>query len=186
MDLFKTICNSLTELTIKLRNIDDQFIAQLLRGHDFQNLSKLRINCTEITRIEKKLFDGFPVLESLDLSFNIKLETVDSCAFSSLNKLKELSLNHNYLTSLHPESFIGLSNLIKLDLSSNYLTNLEPQVFKDLANLKELDLYNNELTHFDLSIIEYIGRIDRINLSMNPIKNNKEILDHYNKKKFSF
>ena len=185
IDLFKTICSSLTDLTIISENVDNEFIAKLLCGHNFQNLSKLIINASEITRIEKKLFDGFPVLESLYLSYNKQLETIDSCAFSSLNRLKKLSLNNNNLTSLHPESFIGLRNLIELDLSNNYLTHLEPQVFKDLANLEDLDLYNNKLTHFDLRIMEYIGKINRIFLSMNPIENKKEILYVY-KKEFSF
>lgn len=185
-DLFKNICKSLTYLTIKLRNFDDEVIAKLLCGHNFQNLSNLIIKCTEITKIENKLFDGFPVLESLDLSYNKELETIDSCAFSSLNRLKELRMYNNKLTILHPESFFGLSNLIKLDLSNNKLTHLEPQIFKDLANLEDLDLYNNELTHFDLSIMEYIGKINQINLSMNPIENEKEILYNYNKEKFWF
>ena len=185
-DLFKTICNSLSDLTIKLENVDDELITKLLCGHIFQNLLKLSIYCTEITKIEKKLFDGFPVLESLYLSYNKELETIDSCAFSSLNKLKELKLYNNNLTSLNPESLTGLSNLIELNLSNNNLTHLEPQVFKDLANLKHLDLHYNKLRHFELSIMEYIDKINRINLSNNPIENKKEILNHYNEKKFSF
>ena len=74
-----------------------------------------------------------------------ELKTIDSCAFSSLNKLKELKFYNNNLTSLNPElrhfdlrimEYIDKIN--RINLSNN-----------PIENKKEiLDQYNEEKFSF--------------------------------------
>ena len=117
-DVFKTICYQLEELSIKFQNIDDESIAKLLCGHNFSNLLSLKVSYSKITRLEKKLFDGFPMLQSLNVSKNTELKTIDLNAFSNLKNLKYLHLKKNQLSELDPGLFSGLANFDTLYLAS--------------------------------------------------------------------
>ena len=64
-DVFKTICFQLEELSIKIKNMDDESIAKLLCGHNFPSLLSLKVSKSKITRLEKKLLDGFPMIQIL-------------------------------------------------------------------------------------------------------------------------
>ena len=152
-DLFKSICNQLEYLSMELFNMNDKSIPKLLDGHHFSNLSKLSIFSSKITRLEKKHFDRFPTLNSLNISSNRKLKTIDKDAFSNLKSLKKLSLNFN-----------------------NQLFELDPELFFGLSNLEILDLGYNKLRCFDLKIIDYIVSIKKIDLICNSIVNQEEII----------
>ena len=115
-DLFKNICIQLEELSIKFGNMDDESITKLLYGRNFPKISSLSICNSKITRLEKKLFDGFPMLQSLKVSNNTELKTIDKDAFSDLKNLKYLHLKNNKLSELDPELFSGLVNFEMLYL----------------------------------------------------------------------
>ena len=155
------MCNQLEDLSIELRNMNDENLSQLLYGKNLPNLSKLFIKNSKITRLEKKLFDGFPMLQSFNLSSNYELKTIDKEAFSNLKNLKELELSGNKLSEFGPEMFLGLVNLEKLGLT------------------------NNNLTHFDVKIKDYIVNIKEIHLDRR-IENKKEIRNHFKKSKIMF
>lgn len=161
-DLFKNICNQLEELEISFINMNDEIISKLLYGHNFPNLSKLNISCSNITRLEKRLFDGFPMLQSLKLSDNRKFKTIDRDTFSNSKNLTQLDFFHNNLSELDAELFSCLKNLEKLDLSYN------------------------KLTHFDLKIMDYFVNIKEIYLRANPIVNKEEIMGYYKQSKIKF
>lgn len=158
-DVFKNICNQLEGLFIYYNLINNVNMSKLLYGHYFPNLKVLFIKLSHITRLEKKLFNGFPMLQSLHVSRNFTLKTIDKDAFSNLK------------------------NLTKLILSTNNLSELDPEVFLCLANLEELRLNENNLRHFDLKIMDYIPNIKEICLNKNPIENKQEILDHFKESK---
>ena len=160
-DLFKNICNQLEDLSIELFNMNDEIISKLLYGHNFPNLSKLNISCSKITRLEKRLFDGFPILQSFKLSDNRELKTIDKDTFSNLKNLTHLDFFHSNLSEFDPELFSCLKNLEKLDLSYN------------------------KLTHFDLKIMDYFVNIKEIDFRQNPIMNKQEILDHFKQSKIN-
>ena len=151
LDLFANISNRLEELCIQLNNIDDESMSKLLFRHFFPNLSNLNISNSNITRLEKKLFEGFPMLQSLKIFRNRGIKTIDKEAFSNLK------------------------NLTNLDLSLNSLSELDPDLFSCLVNLEYLDLEHNKLRHFDLKSMDYIVNIREIDLSHNPIENKEEI-----------
>ena len=78
--------------------------------------SLLKISLSKITRVEKKLFDGFPMLQSLDLSHNSKLKTIDKDSFSNLKNLTTLLLFSNDLSEFDPQLILCLKNLENLSL----------------------------------------------------------------------
>ena len=56
------------------------YISKLLKGNNFTNVLKLEIGCSlKITRLQKNLFNGFPIL--LFIIFQIKC----TCKFNILN-----------------------------------------------------------------------------------------------------
>ena len=118
-DVFKTIRFQLEELSIKFQNIDDESIGKLLCGHNFSNLLSFKVSYSKITRLEKKLFDGFPMLQRLKVSHNQELKTIDIDAFANLKNLKYLHLKKNQLSELDPELFSGLVSFEKLYLASD-------------------------------------------------------------------
>ena len=66
--------------------------------------------------------------------------------FSSCDRLEQLILSGNQLSSLAAYSFPALSFLTKLDLSHNVITNISPKAFLNLGHsVKTLDLRGNLL-----------------------------------------
>lgn len=115
---------------------------------------------SRIIRLDKKLFDGFPMLKKLEIATNHELKTIEIDAFSNLKNLKKLKLHYN-------------QNLSELD----------PELFSCLANFEEFDLSYNKLRHFNLKIIDYIVKIKEIHLYGNWFKNKEEILDYFEQSK---
>ena len=161
-DLFANICNQLEDLEIALNNLNNKIILKLFYGHNFRNLLSLDISKSKNTRLEKTLFDGFPILHSLNLSENVKLKKIDKDAFSNLK------------------------NLTHLYISYNNLSEIDPEMFSCLKKLKNLDLRYNKLAHFDLKIMDYFVNLKEIDLRENPIVNKQEIMDYFKQSKITF
>lgn len=204
-DLFRNLCNRLKDLSICKMNIDNEKLAKLFQSHNFPNLEKLKIAYCEITKLEKKLIEGFPTLQSLTIinpyensnkqlrvikndafsnltnlvSLNLhgnSIETIDQRNFSGLINLNTLVLSFNRIESIENNTFSDLNNLKKLDLSDNKLSILNPKSFIGLENLEYLDLKSNKLKYFDLKNIDHISNVKKIVLLNNPILNRNDIL----------
>ena len=145
-DLFKNICNQLEYLKIRLNNLNDENISKLLIGHNFLNVLDLEIFNSKIIRLDKKLFDGFPNLQSFYAKYNQALKTIDKDAFSNLNNLKLLGLNfNNQFSYLDPELFSYLKDLEKLDLRYNIFTQIDLKMFNYINKIKEIDVSNHRM-----------------------------------------
>ena len=201
-NLFKNrLCHQLEEIWINVSNFQDECLSHMFYGCHFPILKSLFIcGSDHIEKIEKKLFDRFPILQALSISNHIRLRKIDQDAFcdlkqliylnlranciqslckmhfSGLKNLRYLRLSKNKLKHIEENLFSSLSNLKALDLSFNNLNVLNPNSFSGLRNLKFLDLKNNELRTFDLRILDYIEQIELIDLSENQIDNKDEIL----------
>ena len=154
-DVLKNICHQLEELSIRFYNMNNIYIYKLLYGHHFSNLIRLEINSSKITILGKKLFDGFPMLQTLIVNHNTRLKAIEKDAFFNLKKLKRLVLCLN-----------------------RELSEINPELFSCLANLEELDLNGNKLRHFDLKIMDYIVNIKVIYLNGKRFVNKEEIIDY--------
>ena len=213
-DFNLSLSNNLQELMIGLSNIGNEQITKLFDGQIFPNLKSLKISLkiysNLITKLEKKMFEGFPMLKIFSISDNEELRIIDYDAFSSLTnlvdlqlignsiekidhrtfsaltKLETLDLNRNQIECIEENTFSNLKNLTKLNLGNNLLSTLKPKSFYGLRNLKQLNLYHNKLSDFDLRIMDNFEKIEIIDLYSNHIqKDNIEIVKHIIEKNHS-
>ena len=84
-------------------------------------------------------------LKTLDMSFNA-IKTIDDRTFSSLNNLKSLNLNGNYLlVKIEIDGFKGLGNLLSLTLKESNVDTLKSSVFSDLQSLENLAISSKQV-----------------------------------------
>ena len=202
VNFFDNLCNQLEKIIICCTNFDDNYIEKLFYGRNFPYLTTFYILHSHVNiKLEKKIFDGFGMLQKLAIFenkhvriadndvfsnllelkelhlYNNCIEFIDKTLFSNLIKLKILSLNNNQIGKIEENSFSNLHNLEYLDLRRNHLSSLSAKSFVGLNNLKVLNLRKNKLVYFDLENFDNIGKIEKINLEGNPIINEDEILN---------
>ncbi|MEQ2240564.1 hypothetical protein ILYODFUR_016352 [Ilyodon furcidens] len=118
-ELVNISCSIPTMSTLELQSNNLKFISS-----DFL---KLCINVTEL-HLEKNF-----------------VNKIQEDAFSSLGRLRTLSLSHNRLSSV-PNATKNLQSLSKLDLSYNRIKTVGCQDFHNLTKLVELNLQNNSIS----------------------------------------
>lgn len=87
-------------------------------------------------------------LQYVDLSNNHLLK-IPPKTFENQEKLLELNLNKNKLSTVYNSSFYGLKSLTVLNLRENFLEELPNRVFSSLVKLEELNLGQNRITKID-------------------------------------
>jgi hypothetical protein len=115
--------------------------------------------------------------------------------FSGLVNLKEINLQRNKMTSIHPDTFLGLPNLQKLLLGYNptltiptdrnlinsltlsYLgipessiSSLSVETFANASALVKIDLSDNNLGTVDINMLRALPRLSSISLYGNPLQ----------------
>lgn len=75
--------------------MDDEDIAELFNDCKFPYLKEFKIRSSKITRLEKALFDRFPMLRSFELCSNNEIERIDKDSFSNLKNLEKITICHN-------------------------------------------------------------------------------------------
>ena len=118
-------------------------------------LTHLYLRDNELTVLDAGTFDGLEKLVQLDLSHN-DLTSLPRGVFDGLGQsllgLSDLRLNHNRLTTLHPDALAGLPNLFSLRLQGNVLASLPSDAFQSMRWLGILRLDNNRLTTLPLGL----------------------------------
>ncbi len=146
----------------------------------FDNISALYDGC----------FQGLINLHELDISWN-KMTHIDSSHFSDLHNLHVLKLSHNELKTMGEclGEFISFSHeMTTLDMSHNYLSSVYSTQcnITDLYEMKRnsyIYLQNNNYTNL-AEIVQIMGLNNRyVNLSSNPIGNQKVTTDPINEEK---
>lgn len=135
-DLFKNLCNELTDLSINCFNIDDEKMDKLFICHQFPNLSKLLIMKTGITKLENKILSRFQTLKDLTIYNNKELNFIGFNSFCNLKQLTRLNLTGNSITSFERIHFSKLTNLEYLKLSDLKIVSLRENLFSNLKNWK--------------------------------------------------
>lgn len=93
-------------------------------------------------------FQFYRDLQYVDLSNN-HLVNIPTKSFTSQERLQELHLNKNKLSSVTNVTFQGLKSLTVLNLRENFLMELTRGLFSILPKLEELNLGQNRITKID-------------------------------------
>ncbi|XP_051965816.1 reticulon-4 receptor-like 1 [Xyrauchen texanus] len=145
-------------------------IHRLLRGHFSPTTVTLWIYSNNITYIEPSTFQGFNLLEELDLGDNRHLRSLSAETFHGLGRLHALHLYRCGLSVLPNNIFQGLRNLQYLYLQDNNLENLQDDLFVDLQNLSHLFLHGNRLWSLHQNTFRGLGALDRLLLHHNQLQ----------------
>jgi len=127
---------------------------------DFQRLQKIILSKNKIAEIPAPLYQQIPrssqLIESLrELSLDHNRLTSLPAEIGCLINLRKLSLDHNLLVTV-PKEMLRLQNLEKLTLNNNNLTSIPP--FGSLSQLIILRLHSNRLTY----IPRHIGKLRKL------------------------
>lgn len=109
------------------------------------DISKLRIEKTDVTQISSEAFISLRNLEFLWMCFN-SLSGLEVDSFRGLSMLNELRLEGNFITSFPWESLTDMPKLRLLDLHNNQITSIPAEAAVYIKNLTYLDLSTNSLT----------------------------------------
>ena len=146
-DLFENLCTQLRILTLGFSDCDIEQFVKIFNGHVFSSLIVLKIEFSFMTKLdEKKMFQGFPMLNTLNICLNETLQIITNDVFSSLTNLVHLKLESNSIEKLDQTSFSSLVNLESLSLRRNDIEFIGENVFSNLKNLKRLDLSQNSIS----------------------------------------
>ncbi|KAA0702042.1 Reticulon-4 receptor-like 1 [Triplophysa tibetana] len=145
-------------------------IHRLLRGHFSPTTVTLWIYSNNITYIEPSTFQGFNLLEELDLGDNRYLRSLSAETFHGLGRLHALHLYRCGLSAVPNNIFQGLRNLQYLYLQDNHLEYLQDDLFVDLHNLSHLFLHGNRLWSLHQNTFRGLGALDRLLLHHNQLQ----------------
>lgn len=114
-------------------------------------------------------FQFYGELQFVDLAYN-HLVSIPRKSFEAQKKLVELHLNHNKMSSITNQTFLGLRNLTVLSLRSNFLEELSARLFSTLPKLQELDLGLNRISRVDPAAFEGLSSLRVLYLDDNQLR----------------
>jgi Leucine-rich repeat (LRR) protein len=123
-----------------------------------------------LTYIQENMFNwtGAERLPELSLENN-RLTSLPANIFDPLWGLKTLNLNHNQLQILEVSLFSNLKHLQFLDMRGNKLSTLPVGLFTFQNKLISLDLSDNLLSTLDVNVMTPLLKLDALNISVNPL-----------------
>ncbi|CAH1983861.1 unnamed protein product [Acanthoscelides obtectus] len=157
---------------------DDTFVVQCVHGRlDVipitlnPAIQRLVLKSNRIRSVDSAL-QFYRDLRYIDLSSN-HLVSIPSGNFLYQERLQELHLYNNTLSSINTTTFQGLKSLTVLNLRKNYLDELPKRLFSTLTKIEELDLGENSISRIDPLAFDGLRNLrvlylDDNNLSMVP------------------
>lgn len=205
----RTIANPVSESTKSLIIEDyEERMEYLPENIDqiFPNLQSFWIFDCFVKSLSKLYLKNLNQLQYLSISMNSYLENIEENSFDDLIELKDLFIQSNVITKLHPLTFSKLEKLEFIDLSSNRLGSLDMNLFRNnkrleclllsgnklmtlqsgtfdsQKNLQKLWLNDNEITHLPGKIFEHTANLQELQLQGNEISSvDKELLANLTK-----
>lgn len=130
-----TIGKNCWEFTQKIVNLDlsSNRLADITQN-TFESLTRLKhldLHANSISTIMPGAFNGTQMLVTLDLSQNRISWTIEDTfgPFSSLQLLDSFLLNDNHIKTISKNAFLGLERLTQLDLRNNNITTIQDGAF---------------------------------------------------------
>ncbi|XP_029979833.1 toll-like receptor 13 [Sphaeramia orbicularis] len=130
-------------------------------------LSKLQLQLNKLRVVRSDLFQLCVNIAEIDLNKN-DIESIDDNSFTSLPRLRIVSLSTNKLLSV-PTATRNLPRLLELDLSSNKIDTLKCDDFANLTNLRKLYLHQNEISALKDCVFRDLTRLEILKLQSNKI-----------------
>lgn len=134
-----------------------------------KNLTEFRLinNRVALIALPSKLFANLPHLKEVRLS--CELESVPEDLFENSNKLANLTLNDNMLTTLPEQLLRDQHELYDLDLSHNRLQTLPDGLFQNTRKLVELKLSHNQLREISSELFNPLVNLELLLLDNNNL-----------------
>ena len=130
-------------------------------------LRRLDLSDLHIARLNEEFLSCLRSLEKLDLENNELTEESFPMALTKLDKLVELSLEHNKLAAF-PKVIRKLKELRRLKLGSNRLSCIEG--IERLKRLQILILDNNQLESIPREVFQNLKKLEILHLANNKIR----------------
>ncbi|XP_055844401.1 toll-like receptor 13 [Episyrphus balteatus] len=135
----------------------------------FPNLRTLDVSFTEILDVPRNTFASANYLSFLNMSNN-NITTIQTSVFIGANSLIRIDLSRNFIEDVNEFSFRGLQKVDKIMLAYNRIRNLSKDVFFENQSLETISLENNLLEYIDPEVFSRLRRIREVNLSNNRLK----------------
>uniref|UniRef100_T1IWD5 LRRCT domain-containing protein n=1 Tax=Strigamia maritima TaxID=126957 RepID=T1IWD5_STRMM len=133
------------------------------------NMTELKLQQTQIEKIDDGTFAGLSRLVRLDLSQNF-LENITRNTFSGLLTLRYFDLSSNQLVNMSG-AFEDMENIEQLNLRDNQLKHLTSETFVGLQRVQYLNLDSNDIATIDIGTFQSLTHLVHLILSNNPLSN---------------
>ncbi|XP_057337578.1 protein artichoke-like [Microplitis mediator] len=166
---------SVTFKNLKSLTLDGNQIRNLCNSNEFcdgltlkgaVNLETLSVSEVGLQEIESDAFDSLGKLRQLDVSHNA-IHRIFKHTFDSLTNLTELKLDHNDLITM--PDLCSLKSLKYLSVSNNKIHSISKLSFCGLSKLKVLNLSNNTLNDIVAGSFDELTALEELDLSGNEI-----------------
>lgn len=152
-------------LLMSLRDVG-QINSTMLSSDNLSSVSRFRMEGAGVTAVADGAFSSLQNLKNLSLNQNL-LTGFSSDWFARPNTLVELDLAENQIEVVTPSMLSGFSSLRKLNLSRNRIKQIRMGSFSSLDVLSELDLSGNRMTRVSPRVFSSLTST-RIRLDGNP------------------
>lgn len=135
-----------------------------------KSVQKLYLRFNEIADLEPNSLCGLPELQELYLQNN-KLSILKSWTFNGtcLPNLKVIRLDNNRISSLEENAFFNLTSLNLTYFTNNYITFIHPRSFVECLKMSFLHLGQNYLDH--IPAISLLPGLQQFSIQGNKVKN---------------
>lgn len=150
-------------------DIHEPTALNFVNADEWKNVDYIEIPAdSNITVLPSGIFQQFPRLTNLLMSFHLKSMTKDD--FKYAGELLSLVIDDNDLQTLPANVFEYANKLQRILASSNQLTVIEDHAFNGLSLLDSLSLHNNSLTMLRRNTFTGAPSISYLRLERNRIE----------------
>lgn len=136
---------------------------------DAAKIQMIAFTKSTLTHVPIDIFNNFPNLRSLDLTYCgiQKLLPSPDTIVQNATSLQRLQLSHNNVTNV--EQIRGFDNLTHLEMSYNQIARIHVNAFEWLGELKILDLSHNLICHLSNDTFRSLVALETLMMDFNLI-----------------